>query len=223
MTSEMMWDVHKMDNVYSIEGDSTFDIRGDNEVSELRIDGSARAAIWRTSPGTTVENLIQIQHPKGDKQLESFRGTTLGRFDEDILVESVGPFLASGDYRIVTTDYYDLDAYLSEASYEITAPTSYYGGNYSMVATQPRECLKKSTVDWFRKRIRSGDRPLVLGLCVNVVWEDDEEADVGTAFILDGHHRLEAYRLEGKRAPVCTFARIDPPPASCFVLGESIE
>ena len=203
-----------MDNIHAIEGDSTFDIRGDNAVSELRISGFTRAAIWRTSPGTTAENLIQIQHPLGDEQLEKFRQTTLEHFDEGVLVESIGPFLANGDYRIVTTDYYNLDAYLGEASYEIDSPSIYYGGGYSMVATQPRDRLKRSTVDWFREKINRGDRPLVLGLCVNALWEDDEEADLRTAFILDGHHRLEAYRLEGRKAPVCTFARINPPPAS---------
>lgn len=203
-----------MNKVHYLAGDSSIDIRGDNEISELRIVGQLLGLVWWTSDGTTIENLIQFRHPEGRAQLDAFCGATLEEFDEEVLIESVQPFLAAGYYRVTIADYYDLDAYLDEASHDLESPTSYYGGCYSMIATQSKSQLSEKTVNWFRAKIRNGTEPLVLGICVNASWADDMEDDLRTVFILDGHHRLEAYRLEGKKARICVIARIDPPPAA---------
>jgi len=207
-----------MSKVYEINGDSTFDIRGRNNLSELRIADSTRGLNWLTEEGTTIENLIQIHHPKADAQLEAFRRTTLKGFDENVLVESVSPFLAPGMYRLELANHIDLDAYLDEASRKVKSPTRYYGGCYSMVATQPKEQLRETTVNWFRDKIRDGGRPLALGICVNASWEDGDD-DLRTVFILDGHHRLEAYRQESIKPHVCVLARMNPPRESPEYMG----
>lgn len=201
-----------------LSGDSTIDIRGNNKVSEFRLLGREQGLAWLAEMGTTIEKLIKFCHPRGEDQLREFRSTLLKNFDVEEMIRSIEPFLAPGEYRILIVDYLNLVAYLDESSSDINAPNGFYGF-CSMVATQPRSDLREDTVRWFQKQLEEGERPLALGICVNVSWVNDPEEDIGTVFILDGHHRLEAYGREGIKPQVCVLARIAPPPPSEGILN----
>jgi len=62
---------------------------------------------------------------------------------------------------------------------------SFYPGFGAMIATQPIKELSSKRVRGLVERIQGGARPVVITLCAEGAWGE---------FIIDGHHKISAYR-----------------------------
>ncbi|WP_207420242.1 hypothetical protein [Desertivirga brevis] len=71
--------------------------------------------------------------------------------------------------------------------------------NEIFIATRPEKELDPKRVDYFEERISAGERPFILTLSASYLPEYEHTE----SFILDGHHKLEAYQR----------LKIDPPRA----------
>ena len=75
-----------------------------------------------------------------------------------------------------------------------------YPGFDSLYATQPMDNIDQSRVEYFKTKIRGGERPFAI--IFNAYF--DEKDYVSSNFILDGHHKLIAYEKLGIYPPLAT-------------------
>lgn len=62
------------------------------------------------------------------------------------------------------------------------------------IATRPRSEIDPRKVDYFMEKIQKGERPFIIMMSAIVYpGEGDFETEDSAYFILDGHHKLEAY------------------------------
>src|SRR5262249_59700678 len=81
----------------------------------------------------------------------------------------------------------------------------YYPADRSLVCTQTRESLNEERVAYFRKQIRAGQRPIVLTTSAEGAWCE---------FVIDGHHKLEAYNRQGVKPAILGIERWKAPAIS---------
>lgn len=82
---------------------------------------------------------------------------------------------------------------------------NYYPYGRNLIPTQPRGRLSAALVSIYGSRIRNGLRPIVLTTSAEGAWCE---------FVIDGHHKLEAYGREKFRPAILCIERWDAPPIS---------
>ncbi|MDA3616019.1 hypothetical protein O3P16_14485 [Chitinophagaceae bacterium LY-5] len=90
----------------------------------------------------------------------------------------------------VSKKYYDSN--LLEYSTE-----AFYNGRGYLFATQPLDNIDQNRVRYYEEKIRNGERPFAIIFSANLHSEDLESSD----YILDGHHKLLAYKILGIYPP----------------------
>ncbi|RZM21878.1 MAG: hypothetical protein EOO88_31125, partial [Pedobacter sp.] len=82
--------------------------------------------------------------------------------------------------------------------------TSVYDWDNSFyIATRPQSEIDPQRVAFFKEKIEQGERPFVIMMCAFYGPEYDYSGD----FILDGHHKLEAYMKLNIDPPMATITR----------------
>lgn len=87
----------------------------------------------------------------------------------------------------------------------------YEGDGKYLIATQPRENMNPARVAHFEDLIQRGERPFALVLNGQTVHQMDGELryePCSANFILDGHHKLQAYKNLGINPAVAEISRL---------------
>ncbi len=186
---------------------ATLGIRFGGDYSELCIGDRPLALTWSISDGSIMDHLIRCDHPDGVAHLKIFRDSLLGCPEEAAVLEFARSILAAGVYRTLVTDFYQVDACLTECSLDAAHPTVFYGGCFSLVTTLPDSELSETRVSHYEQMILAGQRPLAVALCCY----DHTHHQPTTAFLIDGHHKVAAYQRCRLYSHVLVIARCDPP------------
>lgn len=190
----------------------------------LWVDGRVAASEWRDSDGSLLR-FFRAVHALGDGEAAArvaALSTTLneGVLDPDLCpleeqVSALFELLAPGAYR-VRVQHNVVHTFVSRFKQGNVVSWHPWGGHrpgaftsrlYNgewLHETQPRCALRAKRVEHYRAEIRAGRRPLLLLLSPGrheaVQMRHIDEAhlpDTKPAYILDGHHKLEAYEAEG--------------------------
>lgn len=80
---------------------------------------------------------------------------------------------------------------------------SFYPIDTTLVLTQPTSSLDGATIKEYVAKIESGRRPIALAVTTEDAWCN---------YVVDGHHKLIAYRRLNTKPIVISAYRISPPP-----------
>ncbi len=90
-----------------------------------------------------------------------------------------------------------------DASWDFaTSHDSFYPNDNVLVFTQSTDALNRDRVAYYLDSIRGGQRPIALTATAAEGWCD---------FVIDGHHKLEAYKEAGVRPTFVSVCRMDAP------------
>jgi uncharacterized protein (TIGR02996 family) len=204
----------RLDLVHRTDGPGRIEVRGGENETVLLVDGRPVALNWNDCQGSVGQYLVFTGHTGGSvyaRQLAEFAAD--GVEDDRPLADQIAPLLAvfaRGTYCLhyvpsavignVTTLG---DPGRSSAGRELI---EYYPiDDRNLVATQARESLNEDRVAFFREQIRAGRRPTVLTASAEGAWCE---------FVIDGHHKLEAYNRERVNPAVLNIVRWDAPEIS---------
>jgi hypothetical protein len=193
---------------YTLQGgEGLFEIRGGGFDNGLLFRGTPVALLWCDCEGSVGQFLVRSRRSLDvSSEVRHLRHITDGGFDPDQPIASqIAPLLAlfaDGDYRltyeVIVPDCDVIE--FSEASSLLNHRDSFYPFDWTLVTTRPRASLNATRVDYYRARIGSGVRPLVLSVGVGYAY-----------LVLDGHHKLAAYQRLGSPPAVLCIDRLEPP------------
>jgi hypothetical protein len=188
----------------------TIDIRGDDFDCALLINGGPVLLQWsdggrcdgqylaRSGDSTALAQALRPLTPLLDGGLDLGKGLAaqLG-----VLVNMFGDGQYSLSYlpEVPVRDVLEYDA-----SFSFTEDREhFYPGDHMLVATRPSDRMDPARIEHYRAAIRGGARPLPLVIRV---------AEGRTSFVLDGHHKLRAYRSLGVPAALVSIERTQAGP-----------
>lgn len=192
-----------------VDGHSLIDVRGSDFDSALLVGGQLIVLNWDDCGGTVAQYLARAGRTDCEQELQSLRQTLEGRWAGDTPISSrISPFLGlfvPGRYRLCyveacpNCDYVEFDASWDHAQQH----GGFYPSGQVLVFTQASDTLNPDRVAHYRASIRGGHRPIALTATVEGGWCD---------FVIDGHHKLLAYKCEGVRPTFVSVCRLDAPP-----------
>lgn len=177
------------------------DVRGDDYEAALLVNGDIAAFQWADCEGSVGQHLVRASNGRVSVFRESVEtmiaaGTSLANHFSDAL-----KLLVAGVYTLVLEeippDSYVVDL-LPERDDGVEI-TGFYPGFGALVATQALKDLSPSRVDQLTEQIREGARPTIITLCAQGAWG---------GFIIDGHHKIAAYRRANVPAVVLNIIRL---------------
>jgi hypothetical protein len=188
----------------------TLDIRGDDFDCALLVNGGPVLLQWsdggrcdgqylvRSGDTTVLAVALRPLDPLLDGGLDLGKGLAaqLG-----VLVDMFGDGQYSLSYlpEVAVRDVLEYDS-----SFSFTEDREhFYPGDHMLVATQASERMTPARVEQYRAAIRAGARPLPIAIRV---------AEGRTSFVLDGHHKLRAYRSLGVPAALVSIERTQAGP-----------
>ncbi len=161
---------------------------GDSE-SALCFLNKPIAFVWPDCAGSIAEYLSRTaSYNDYAETLEKIRQIVDGSIEyENVpLSETLAGLLIlfeSGQYLI---GEYEIDDYeLFDVKKTISSPMHYYPLGWPFILTKPTGELDESTIQEHMQKIKNGKRPKVI---VASVYYN------GTLYVIDGHHKLEAYK-----------------------------
>lgn len=196
----------RLDLILLVDGKGLIEVRGDSE-TVLLVEGKPVALNWDDCAGSVGQYLVLTGHAGGStyaRQMAEFVADDVD--DERPLVDLIEPLI-----RLFAPGTYCLHYTSSEAMGRITTLATpdfstsdrelmqYYPiDDRNLVCTQPRGSLNEERVAYFRKQVGAGRRPVVLTTSAEGTWCE---------FIIDGHHKLEAYNRERMKPAVLNIVR----------------
>jgi uncharacterized protein (TIGR02996 family) len=204
----------RLDLVVLAEGKGLIEVRGGEPETVLLVEGKPVALNWDDCRGSLGQYLVHTGHTCGSEYVRHLGAIVAGEIDEGRpLAEQIEPLLAlfvPGTYCITYTpsavvrDIATLE-YASQSSAN-RGPVGYYPAEQRiLVCTQTRESLDVERVAFYRKQIRAQQRPIVLTTSAEGAWCE---------FVIDGHHKLEAYNQEGVQPAILGIVRWKAPTIS---------
>lgn len=190
---------------------SLIDIQGNGFDSALLFRGKAIALNWSDCGGSVYQYLARAGVTDYEESLRDLRYILDGNFNEDIPISSqIHSFLklfVPGEYLLnykQSYSEYDLIEFNSTWSPEKDSDGFYPFGDV-LVFTQPSDLLNPDRVNHFVESIRNGRRPIALTATVPGGWCE---------FVLDGHHKLQAYKITQVLPTLISICRVDAPKTS---------
>src|SRR5262245_42559113 len=204
------------------DGEGLIDVRGDNFDSGLLVGGAPVAFYWSDCEGSIAQYLVRSRDTTGlSERLRALRHVAGGGLDPHApLAPQVRHLLAlfpSGRYRLsyLPENPWDIIDYDTRFSYSADRD-SFYPVNDVLITTRPSDTLRRERVEFFHQRIAAGERPVVFAAGV---------PDGYGAFVLDGHHKLQAYRQLQISPAVLLILKAAPDPIALadglLLLGEA--
>ena len=194
------------------------DVRGDDFDSMLLVDGKPIALNWPDCEGSVGQYIVRAGATDCEDRLRSLRHVLEGNLRRDESIRSqILPFLelfVPGRYQLRYRElvpdcrYLQFDASWDELkSYDTFYPLSPHYG--VLVFTQALTALNQDRVAHYLDCLKKGGRPIALTATVEDGWCD---------FVLDGHHKLQAYKLAKINPTFISVCRLNAPqlPASTF-------
>jgi hypothetical protein len=189
-------------------GAALIDVRGGGFDIVLLIGGQPIALNWCDCGGSVAQYIARAGQANCEKELNSLRHTLSGNWSYDVPISSqilqFLKLLVPGRYQL---DYVqsrpDCDLIEFDSKWDFaTRHDSYYPFDTILVFTQASDALDVERVNHFVRCIRAGDRPIVLTVTADEGWCD---------FVVDGHHKLQAYKLLGVAPTFVRVCRLDAP------------
>jgi uncharacterized protein (TIGR02996 family) len=204
----------RLDLVCLAEGKGLIEVRGGQEETVLLVQGKPVALNWDDCCGGVGQYLVFTGHTCGSASVRQLGELVGGGVDEGRpLAEQIEPLLAlfvPGTYCLTYAPSSAADSiatlaysYPSSASRELV---EYYPAEQrNLVCTQTRESLDEGRVAFYRKQIRARQRPVVLTASAEGAWCE---------FVIDGHHKLEAYTRQRVKPAILGIVRWQAPAIS---------
>ena len=182
------------------------DVRGGDFDTALLIAGRIAAYQWNDCMGSIGQNLVRTTSSNPALALANFRRSVASAVPPDVslahhFAEAIS-LLASGKYLLQLDDRpFDTLVVELEAHADSSIDrTGFYGDFRSLVATQPKTALSLRTVQAHLSGIQRGLRPIAVTLST---------VDSISEFILDGHHKVKAYREAAVPIRILAICRLD--------------
>lgn len=173
-------------------GQGLLEVRGNDFESGLRFEGNPVAFMWCDCQGSLAQYLVRSRNKEGiSNYIKQLRYVTEGRLNLEIpLYAQVFPLLQlfnNGHYKVI---YRHLDVAHEIIDYSnnflfIKDCQHFYPYGDVIITTQSNDLLSQERVNYFVNQIKSGIKPVLLLASVRNGWG---------YFLLDGHHKLMAYR-----------------------------
>jgi len=204
----------RLDLAVVSDGKGLIDVRGSDWDTALLVEGRPIALNWDDCEGSIGQYLVLTGHERGDDYARQLIDFVSG--DNDLcapFAEQLRPLLstfANGVYWLLYTPSqvpvsWTMQGYPDQSTLDAQFLQYYPFDDRNLVGTQPRESIDEGRVSFFRDRVRNGRRPIVLTVTTKGSWCE---------FVIDGHHKLEAYARERVRPAILTIDRGDPPEIS---------
>ena len=170
-------------------GTGQISLRGDGFESALLFEGKPVAFHWSDCKGSVAQYLVRgTAYIDYKADLARIRSLVNDEATQQPLCKSLHGLLrlfAPGQYLLREYGLEDYDYLPYKAPAKDQEMLGYYPLPMVLIGTQPVEILDEATVEAFRVQIRDGQRPKVI---VAQTFQN------GSCFVLDGHHKLAAYR-----------------------------
>jgi hypothetical protein len=197
---------------------SMIDVRssGDGDLA-LFIDGKPAAYEWGDQEGTVATYLMRAGAIDYQDGLASLRHVLEGNLDPVRTMESqlhvLLELFAPGRYRLSmdAPEYLPANTEFLSSWDPETNWVHAYNQDGSWIYTQPTDHFDLLRIEYFRRLLAAGKRPIVILAGVEGGWSD---------FVIDGHHKLEAYRSRRIFPVVIHIKRLDPQPLDSTNLAE---
>jgi hypothetical protein len=197
-------------------GSAVIDVRGNGDFDvALFLRGQPVALNWCDCQGSVGQYLVWSGRTDFASDLAAVRDALSGEDAEHVLalsdLQPVLDLFAPGRYQLFYTDAAQGIDYLEYG--QARAPSDHWCDYYphfrSLVLIQAVSALNLERVEHFAERIRAGKRPVVLTATAPGAWCE---------FVIDGHHKLRAYRNTKVPPRIVSIVRLDPPelPANTF-------
>ena len=189
-------------------GHSLIDVRGGGFDSALSVGGRPIVFNWCDCEGSVGQYLARAGRIDCEKELRSLRHTLDGNWLPDVPISSqIYPFLelfVPGHYRLRRVESCpDCDTTEFDAAWDFArSHDSFYPFGTTLVFTQSTDSLDHNRVAHYVERIRCGHRPIALTATAAEGWCE---------FVLDGHHKLTAYKMAGVAPTFVSVCRLDAP------------
>jgi uncharacterized protein (TIGR02996 family) len=193
------------------EGRGLIDVRGGQEDTVLLVEGKPVALNWDDCRGSVGQYLVFTGHTGRGDYMRQLAELVAGEVDESRpLADQIEPLLtlfAAGTYSVIYTPSSAVESWatfeysnLSSANRELV---EYYPAEQRiLICTQARESLNEERVAYYRKLIRAKQRPIVLTTSAEGTWCE---------FVIDGHHKLEAYVRQRVKPNILSIERWQAP------------
>lgn len=185
-----------------VNTDGPLDVRGDDFDTALFVAGQPAAYFWSDFNGSIGQNLVRSSATNPHEAVQRFRDSVAGARTAESIVDSFPELLsilAAGEYKLELEEM-SPDTYVVDFGSDMT---NFYAGFGALLATQPRTSLHEETVRDYDRRLADGDRPVVVTLTGGSSWAD---------FVIDGHHKLQAYRRSGVPIRRLAIIKLNPQP-----------
>jgi uncharacterized protein (TIGR02996 family) len=200
--------------VFLDEGKGLLEVRGGQEETVLLVEGKPVALNWDDCCGSIGQYLVFTGHTCGSEYVRQLRGFVAGKVDEGrSLAEQIAPLLAlfvPGTYCLIYAPSAVVESIgVHQYSYQSSANQELLGyypfEECNLVCTQTRETLNEERVAFYREQIRARQRPIVLTTSAEGAWCE---------FVIDGHHKLEAYTRQGVNPAILSIVLWEAPAIS---------
>lgn len=202
----------RVDLVSLEDGKGMIEVRGGEAETVLLVEGKPVALNLDDCAGSVGQYLVFTGHTCGSDYVRQLRGFVAGDVGPGRpLLEQIEPLLvlfASGTYCLAYTPAVNGTIATLEYSPSSSdrAPINYYPAeDCTLVCTQPRASLNEERVAFFCEQIRAQQRPIVLTAWAEGAW---------CGFVIDGHHKLEAYTRLGEKPASLAIERWEAPAIS---------
>ncbi len=203
------------------EGKGLIDVRGGLSDTVLLVEGKPIALNWDDCQGSVGQYLVFTHHTRGADYARQLTDLVEGALSQtQPLADQLGPLLAllaPGTYSLAYTpsaaaiDNAATLEHPGRASAREELDQYYPAYQRSLIGTQASESLNEEQVTYFQGMIRDGLRPIVLTISAEGSWCE---------FVIDGHHKLAAYRRVHTEPTILSIVRVQAPEIS---LNEGLE
>jgi hypothetical protein len=176
------------------------------------VGGDPVAFYWSDCAGSISQYLVRSRDTVGlSDRVRALRHVAGGGLNPGApLAPQVRPLLAlftNGRYRLIympALGPHDVIAYDARFSYA-TDRDFFYPAADVLITTRRSDTLRRDRIDFFRDRIAAGERPVLFAAGV---------VSACGSFVLDGHHKLQAYRELQLPPPVLLILKGAPDPVA---------
>ena|SRR5436190_8169648 len=190
------------------DGTGFIDVRGSGFDSMLLVDGRPIALNWCDCEGSVAQYLVRAGRTDCEQELQALRHTLEGHLLPDVPLQTqISPFLellAPGHYELSYIEACpDCHFVVFDTSWDFaTDHDQFYPFGTDLVLTQASDSLNPDRIEHFVRRIQAGQRPIALTLTVPQSWCE---------FVIDGHHKLQAYKAAMVGPTLISVCRLDAP------------
>lgn len=173
-----------MEKYFLENGYGSIDLKGDDFDSVISFLGKPYALNWCDCEGSVGQYLVRTGIKGYKKDLRQLRMILSNGLDSKMKIsDQIYPLLQLFKYGSLLLSNYSAEQW-DVISCGVSQKVQYYPYGNTFVRTQPADDLDRETIDGYENQISVGGRPLVVTVSVEDGWCE---------FVIDGHHKLEAY------------------------------